>query len=186
MVEKLHKSTEFKEWVGSHADFYLAHAFVMQDEQNRGIWQIGYFNDKIDKMITFIMENDKISITPEQDVMKASQKIVELVPSDVKISVDEAVAISKKVDALLLDSGNPNLKIKELGGTGETHNWHLSRKIANQSSIPVFLAGGLNPDNVKEALDQVQPFGLDVCSGVRTNGILDEQKLESFINNALA
>lgn len=96
-------------------------------------------------------------------------------------SIDDALQYSEKADALLLDSGNPNLEVKELGGTGRTHNWEISRKIVDQSSIPVFLAGGLNAENVKQALDTVQPFGLDLCSGVRTNGFLDKQKLEAFM-----
>lgn len=95
-------------------------------------------------------------------------------------SVKEAVEISNYVDAILLDSGNPNLAVKELGGTGRVHNWELSRKIRKSISIPLFLAGGLNKGNVRQAIDFVQPFGLDLCSSVRTNGQLDEQKLDDF------
>ena len=90
-------------------------------------------------------------------------------------------AVEHGVDALLLDSGNPTLAIKELGGTGRVHNWHVSRQIVEQSTVPVFLAGGLTPDNTRQAIDTVQPFGLDICSGVRTNGKLDEAKLEAFM-----
>jgi phosphoribosylanthranilate isomerase len=97
-------------------------------------------------------------------------------------SVNEAVEISEFVDAILLDSGNPNLSVKELGGTGRTHNWTLSKKIREEIKIPLFLAGGLNKDNVKQAIDFVQPFGLDLCSSVRTNGQLDGKKLEDFFN----
>jgi phosphoribosylanthranilate isomerase len=68
-----------------------------------------------------------------------------------------------------LDSGNPNLSVKELGGTGRIHNWEISREIRKSISIPIFLAGGLNKDNVKQAIDFVHPFGLDLCSSVRTN-----------------
>jgi len=95
-------------------------------------------------------------------------------------SIDEALKISQYVDAILLDSGNPNLTIKELGGTGRTHNWDISKKIVKQSNKPVFLAGGLNPENVRKAIDYVQPYGVDICSGVRTQGKLDKQKLELF------
>ncbi|NBC03391.1 MAG: phosphoribosylanthranilate isomerase [Bacteroidetes bacterium] len=95
-------------------------------------------------------------------------------------SIDEALFYAEKADLLLLDSGNPNLDVKELGGTGRTHNWDISREIVKQSPIPVFLAGGLNADNVKKALDTVQPFGIDVCSGVRTHGNLDPKKLKTF------
>lgn len=97
-------------------------------------------------------------------------------------SVDEAIRISEMVDLLLLDSGNPNAAIKELGGTGRIHNWTLSQKIVEQSKVPVYLAGGLNANNVQQAIDLVKPFGLDLCSAVRTNGQLDPFKLEVFFN----
>jgi phosphoribosylanthranilate isomerase len=97
-------------------------------------------------------------------------------------SVEEAVRVSESVDALLLDSGNPNLKIKELGGTGRTHDWSLSRRIVEQARTPVFLAGGLNAQNVRQAIEAVQPFGIDLCSGVRTDGQLDEAKLAAFFH----
>lgn len=97
-------------------------------------------------------------------------------------SVDEAVATAPHVDALLLDSGNPRLAVKELGGTGRTHDWTLSRRIRESVSVPVFLAGGLTAANVPEAIAAVQPFGLDVCSGVRTNDNLDREKLRAFFD----
>jgi phosphoribosylanthranilate isomerase len=97
-------------------------------------------------------------------------------------SVKEAIEISKFVDAILLDSGNPNLSVKELGGTGRTHNWELSREIRKSIPIPLFLAGGLNKDNVRQAIETVQPFGLDLCSSVRTSEKLDRQKLKDFFN----
>lgn len=109
-------------------------------------------------------------------------RIVQVIHITGEGSVDEAIAISEQVDALLLDSGNPNLAIKELGGTGRVHDWQLSKQIVAQSRVPVFLAGGLNASNVREAIERVQPFGLDLCSGVRTNGKLDEVKLEAFFN----
>ncbi len=99
-------------------------------------------------------------------------------------SVDEATAVAPYVDALLLDSGNPKLAVKELGGTGRTHDWALSRKICDAVPKPVFLAGGLNASNVRTAIEEVSPFGVDVCSGVRTDGKLDETKLEGFIRSA--
>ena len=109
-------------------------------------------------------------------------KIVQVIHVVSEASIEEAVRISGSADAILLDSGNPDLKIKELGGTGRVHNWNLSRRIREQVSCPVFLAGGLNPDNVRNAIETVEPFAVDVCSGVRTNGLLDEKKLERFIS----
>lgn len=95
-------------------------------------------------------------------------------------SVKDAIEISKHVDAILLDSGNPNLSVKELGGTGRTHNWELSKEIRKSIPIPLFIAGGLNKDNVRQVIEIVHPFGLDLCSSVRTNGKLDPQKLKDF------
>lgn len=109
-------------------------------------------------------------------------KLVQVIHVIDEHSVQEAVELSECVDAILLDSGNPNLQVKELGGTGRTHNWELSRKIREKINIPIFLAGGLRQDNVKQAIESVGPFGLDLCSGVRTNGKLDPYKLEAFFN----
>lgn len=97
-------------------------------------------------------------------------------------SIDEAILFFDEADALLLDSGDPNLKVKELGGTGRTHNWLISKKIVEMSPLPVYLAGGLHPENAKQAYETVQPFGLDICSGVRTNGKLDLKKLARFMS----
>ena len=100
-------------------------------------------------------------------------------------SIKEAIEISEFVDAILLDSGNPNLPTKVLGGTGKTHNWDLSKKIREKISLPVFLAGGINKDNIKKAIEHVQPYGIDLCSSVRTNGQLDESKLEELFKAIL-
>ncbi|HOW39688.1 MAG TPA: phosphoribosylanthranilate isomerase [Bacteroidales bacterium] len=111
-------------------------------------------------------------------------KIVQVIHVIDSASVEQAIRLSENVDALLLDSGNPNLKIKELGGTGRVHNWTLSRQIRDNAKCPVILAGGLNPENVSQAIEAVDPFGIDVCSGVRTDGRLDREKLSRFIRNA--
>ena len=107
-------------------------------------------------------------------------KLVQVIHVIDEASVDEALQIAEHVDAILLDSGNPTLAVKELGGTGRVHNWPLSRNIREQLDKPVFLAGGLHAGNVREAIDTVEPFGLDLCSGVRTDGKLDLRKLEAF------
>lgn len=96
-------------------------------------------------------------------------------------SLDEAAAVAPLVDALLLDSGDLDGEVKELGGTGRTHDWRVSRRIVETVPVPVFLAGGLGPGNAREAIRAVGPFGLDVCTGLRTGGALDESKLASFM-----
>lgn len=97
-------------------------------------------------------------------------------------SIEEAARIAPQVDAILLDSGNQKLAVKELGGTGRTHDWSLSRTIRERIGIPLFLAGGLTAENVNQAIEEVGPFGLDVCSGVRTGGKLDAFKLRQFFS----
>jgi len=87
--------------------------------------------------------------------------------------------LNDRVDALLLDSGSPARG--QLGGTGRVHDWGLSRRIVDNASIPVFLAGGLRADNVGQAIEEVQPQGVDICSGVRENGQLSGDRLRAFI-----
>ncbi len=101
-------------------------------------------------------------------------------------SLDEALAAAEHVDELLLDSGRPDQAVKELGGTGRVHDWSVSRSIVERSPVPVWLAGGLTPENVAGAVRAVRPFGVDVCSGVRTGGALDAGKLERFVRAARA
>lgn len=98
-------------------------------------------------------------------------------------SVEEAKNASQYCHGLLLDSGNQKLEVKILGGTGKTHDWRISKKIVDKVKIPVFLAGGLNPSNVKQAIKEVHPFGVDVCSGLRVNHNLVESRLTEFIYN---
>jgi phosphoribosylanthranilate isomerase len=97
-------------------------------------------------------------------------------------SVEEAALVALHVDAILLDSGNQKLAVKELGGTGRTHDWGLSRAVRERIGIPLFLAGGLTPENVAQAIEEVGAFGLDLCSGVRTAGKLDAAKLKRFFS----
>jgi phosphoribosylanthranilate isomerase len=107
-------------------------------------------------------------------------KLVQVIHVADDDSLEEARSVAGLVDALLLDSGNQKLTVKQLGGTGRTHDWQLSRLIRDTAGIPLFLAGGLNADNVSEAMATVRPFGLDLCSSVRSDGRLDAAKLEAF------
>ena len=108
-------------------------------------------------------------------------RIVQVIHVRDEAALAESRQLSPLVDAILLDSGNPSLSIKERGGTGRAHDWAVSRKIRDAVQVPVYLAGGLNPGNVGKAIAQVQPFGVDVCSGLRTEGRLDPIKLEQFM-----
>ena len=108
-------------------------------------------------------------------------RLVQVIHVGGEESIDEARMIAPFVDALLLDSGNQKLAVKELGGTGRVHDWRISRRIRDAVDVPLFLAGGLNAGNVAAAVAAVQPHGVDVCSGVRTDGRLDAAKLRAFV-----
>jgi len=108
-------------------------------------------------------------------------RIVQVIHVTGEESIEQALDVQEHVHAILLDSGNPKAVIKTLGGTGNTHNWNISRKLVKAVKVPVFLAGGLHAGNVQEAIKTVQPFGVDICSGVRTNGKLDSVKLADFM-----
>jgi phosphoribosylanthranilate isomerase len=125
---------------------------------------------------------DAVSLDTYRELRKALPgvtivQVIHVIGSD---TVESATTVSPFVDAILLDSGNPNLAVKQLGGTGRVHDWTISKRICSEVSSPVYLAGGLNPENVAEAIRRVRPFGVDLCSGVRTNGALDEVKLSRF------
>jgi phosphoribosylanthranilate isomerase len=107
-------------------------------------------------------------------------RLVQVVHVTGVAALDEALAVAPMVDALLLDSGNPALAVKQLGGTGRTHDWAVSREIVQRAGVPVWLAGGLNAGNVAEAIEAVRPHGVDLCNGVRSGGRLDAGKLRTF------
>ncbi|OQX95247.1 N-(5'-phosphoribosyl)anthranilate isomerase [candidate division KSB1 bacterium 4572_119] len=126
---------------------------------------------------------DRLSvITPRelQDAMPGTD-IMQVIHVTGQNSIEEAVSIAPFVNAILLDSGNKSLPIKVLGGTGKIHDWKISREIRDRVEVSVYLAGGLTPENVAEAIREVSPFGVDVCNGVRTNGLLDKRKLQKFL-----
>jgi phosphoribosylanthranilate isomerase len=154
-------------------------SFLLTSEQSSE--EIIYHVKKVDTNTVQIV--DELTTGTYQDIRTALPhlKIVQVIHVTGEESIDEAVRISPNVDALLLDSGNPKASIKTLGGTGNVHNWDLSREIVREVDIPVFLAGGLHANNVRQAIETVRPFAVDVCSGVRTEGRLDPNKLEAFI-----
>ncbi len=126
---------------------------------------------------------DSVAISEIQKLRRQlpSVKLVQVIHVMGDESFEEAKAVAEFVDALLLDSGNPTLEVKELGGTGRVHDWEVSRKICQQIDCPVFLAGGIRASNVRDAIQAVQPFGLDLCSSVRNDGKLSEEQLGEFM-----
>jgi phosphoribosylanthranilate isomerase len=133
-----------------------------------------------------LVDSVPLSVYPKLREALPGIVVIQVIHVTGEESVDEARTVASFVDAILLDSGNPKLPVKELGGTGRVHDWKLSRTIRNQLTVPVYLAGGLRPDNVAEAIRTVQPYAVDLCSGVRTNGNLDEAKLAAFFSQVSA
>ena len=167
------KISEIAAQVPEHVDTFLLTSKITADE--------------------ILVQYDRCKTTTIQLVDSVSKKVHRLLKEelpDVKVvqvvhvtgreSVEEALSIVPYVDALLLDSGNPGLDVKKLGGTGQTHNWKISRKIVQTLDKPVYLAGGLNAQNITEAIRNVNPYGVDICSGLRTNGELDREKATRF------
>ncbi|MEM1329028.1 MAG: phosphoribosylanthranilate isomerase [Planctomycetota bacterium] len=116
--------------------------------------------------------------------LRPEVRVVQVVHVEGGDALDQARADAEHSDAVLLDSGRPSLPVPELGGTGRTHDWSVSARIVETLSIPVYLAGGLNAANARAAISAVRPFGLDVCSGVRTEDRLDKLKLAAFMEAA--
>jgi phosphoribosylanthranilate isomerase len=133
---------------------------------------------------TLQLVDDEVSAATRQEISIALPGIavVQVIHVRGERSVDRAVQAAATCDAILLDSGNPAAAVRELGGTGRAHDWAISRQIRDSVNRPVYLAGGLNSQNVGAAIAQVEPFGVDVCSGLRTDGRLDERKLDDFMN----
>lgn len=129
---------------------------------------------------------DRVSLTAYRTLREALPgiRLIQVIHVTSDAAIEEAESVTDKVDAILLDSGDPNAAEKILGGTGKVHDWAISQQIVHAVTVPVFLAGGLTPDNVAEAIRKVKPFGVDVCGGVRTNGKLDENKLAPFVHTA--
>jgi len=96
VLSGVEKSGEFAGWKKGHPKAYLAHAFLMMDEANRDTWQVGYYDADKSLMSTFVVSSGKIEIIPDQEVFKAHQKILELKPEDVKLSVAEAMEKAEK------------------------------------------------------------------------------------------
>jgi len=134
----------------------------------------------------------QIHTDPKQKLLEAIQdlriknniKIVQTIgieKNQTPQDVDEQIKkISTYIDAVLLDTQRHGGG----GGTGRTHNWSTSRKIVEKTKLPVILAGGLNHENIKKAVQSVKPHGVDTASGVEVNGVKDEYRVRTFITRA--
>lgn len=140
--------------------------------------------DQLDRIRPTVVQLVDELATSEYPALRAahpSVALMQVIHVRGPASVADAVDVAPFVDAILLDSGDPTAAVKELGGTGRVHDWAVSRAIRDAVAVPVFLAGGLRPGNVAEAISAVEPFGVDVCSGVRHGGRLDSAAVRAFI-----
>jgi len=155
-------------------------------------------------LVTHVEDLDELERLLQQSEIRTIQLHSEIAPSSVErlrgrlphlkifksiniISADSVAypeAFEKLVDGFVLDS--INVATGQLGGTGKTHDWSVSRQIVMRyPEIPIILAGGLNSENVRSAIEYVHPFGVDVNSGTKApDGFKDTRKMEEFIVQA--
>lgn len=115
---------------------------------------------------------------------QTSLTVLQVVHVEGPDAIDLISVYAPHCDAFLLDSGRPSKG--SLGGTGRVHDWAVSTAFVARSPRPVFLAGGLTPENVAEAVQRVRPDGLDVCSGLRVDGRLMPNRLAEFVTRSRA
>ena len=167
------------EWVGSRAATVLLTSRLTADAIGE---QLRHAHPGVLQLVDSLPDAELAELrTRHPDVVV--MPVVHVQDAD---SVVEAVHVGTVADAILLDSGNPRARVKELGGTGRVHDWQVSCTICRAVSVPVFLAGGLRPDNVAVAVRTVRPSGVDVCSGVRRDGRLNAALLTAFMVAARA
>ncbi len=128
--------------------------------------------------------HNSLPISELKEIRQTGVKLIKTIPvpthADSRMLLDIIKDLSGIVDAVLLDTALDG----KTGGTGVVHNWELSSDIVRKTSLPVILAGGLNPKNVMDAVRCVRPYAVDTASGVETRGKKDENKLNDFIKNA--
>lgn len=119
-------------------------------------------------------------LTSPEDIVALRSRVHQRLIAASSPEIQDVFDLDGIADAILLDT----LKDGKLGGTGKTHDWNASARLAEKLNVPIILAGGLNPENVSEAIHSVKPYAVDVSSGVETNGKKDLYKIKSFIKEA--
>ena len=169
------KAKEIVDYVNGRCDVSLVTHLKNADEI---ISLTKYIGNNIIQLHSNIEEKEVEKIKKELP----NVKLVRLIHISKDGEIFSNIERMKYVDYYLLDSFN--LETNQVGGTGLTHDWNKSSEIVKKLDKPVFLAGGLNPDNVQEAISIVNPYGVDVNSGCKTNGIKDRDKVIEFVRNA--
>ncbi len=131
-----------------------------------------------------VQVHNTLALPELMKIKETGVKLIKTIPVPADVDPEELIVFVKNlngiVDAVLLDTAFDG----KTGGTGVRHNWQVSSEVALNAGMPVILAGGLNPQNVRDAIISVRPYAVDTASGVETGGKKDEMKIVDFINNA--
>ncbi len=184
LVGQEHSSTDFVDketakqicdYVNGRCDVSLVTHLLNADEI---IQLTQYIGNNIIQLHSNISEDEV------EKIVKAlpQVKLVRLIHISINGQIATNIKNIKYADFYLLDSFN--LKTDQVGGTGITHDWNKSRELIKNLNKPTFLAGGLNPDNVKTAINQANPYGVDVNSGCKKDGKKNAKKVLAFVKNA--
>ena len=120
--------------------------------------------------------------TPQECEYIGANRVIKVFRLRTEEDVEKIRPYAGKVRAILLDTYDS----KVYGGTGKPFNWELAIKVKEEfPEIPLILSGGLNPENVKRAVETVRPYAVDVSSGVEAEpGVKEREKVEAFVKKA--
>ena len=128
--------------------------------------------------------HNAMALSELKEIKETGVKLIKTIPvsrdSEPETLIKQISELSGIADAVLLDTSIDG----KTGGTGAQHDWEISSEVVLHAGMPVILAGGLNPENVKDAVRSVRPYAVDTASGVETDGKKDEKKVAAFITNA--
>ncbi|KCZ71889.1 phosphoribosylanthranilate isomerase [Candidatus Methanoperedens nitroreducens] len=151
---------------------------IMPENAERAIRMIGTARP------TAVQVHNALALSELKKIKEAGVKLIKTIPvpgnADPEMLIEQVNELKGIADAVLLDT----VLDGRTGGTGAVHNWKVSSEVVLHAGMPVILAGGLNPENVGDAVMSVRPYAVDTASGVETDGIKDQKKVVAFINNA--
>ena len=178
-----------KRYLGPDSSKALIDSFKVHWNLDRPLW-VGVFANQPLEEVNHILNYCNLDVaqlsgqeTPGycENVIRPVLKVIHInddAPTETSLrDADRLLTKYKETcDLLMLDT----FKQGVLGGTGQQFNWDIGMELSTRHSL--MLAGGLNPENVSQAILTMQPWGLDVSSGVETNGEKDVSKIASFIS----